>query len=320
MNRFIIGQYGGFDEAKYTRDFREDFYGIEACLLKEEQDFTRLLEESVQENFQIGVHFPIREGRYELRDALFLAKDPAVRAQAFESIQQELEFLTPFKPAYILFHYPKPVLLDDRVDWQQWRFADRREYEYESAYALEEFKQHTEFLLKWLTEKGRAYSFTPVLEFEGLNRYVYEDDFLEQLLDKYPDIRLCLDTLRLYLQDRIDPYFSAARVLEKYARFAETVHLSNVQILDDLTIRNHRYPVLPDHDPKQGWAPIDQYLLQISRANSTFKIVFEHRSDLASDDELDTCYQWVEGLIGSESTVKRNARTQDVSERTSPSG
>ena len=32
MKRFLIGQYGGFDEDKYTHDFRNHFYGIEACL------------------------------------------------------------------------------------------------------------------------------------------------------------------------------------------------------------------------------------------------------------------------------------------------
>ncbi|WP_010277992.1 hypothetical protein [Paenibacillus senegalensis] len=298
MNRFIIGQFGGFDEGKYERDFRRGFYGIEACLFKNEQDLTRLMQEAERQNFQIGVHFPMRAGRRELRDALFLAADPAVRAEAFESVEQELDFLTAFRPKYILFHYPKPVILDNRVDWRQWHFDDRREYEYESAYALEPFKQQTETLLKWLTEKGRAYRFTPVLEFDGLNRYIYEDDFFEQLLAKYTDIRLCLDTLRLFLQERIDPFFSASRVLEKYARFAETVHLSNVQILDDLTIQNRRCPVLPNQNPEQGWAPIEQYLSQISRVNSSVKIVFEHRSDMVSDEELETCYQWVDKLLG----------------------
>lgn len=47
------------------------------------------------------------------------------KLQAYDSIQQELEFLAPVKPDYVLFHYPKPVVLDDRVDWSKWRFDDR---------------------------------------------------------------------------------------------------------------------------------------------------------------------------------------------------
>lgn len=34
MKRFLIGQYGSFDEQKMERDFRDSFYGIEepVCL------------------------------------------------------------------------------------------------------------------------------------------------------------------------------------------------------------------------------------------------------------------------------------------------
>lgn len=299
MNRFIIGQYGGFDYKKYNRDFKEGFYGIEACLFNHENDIANLLKEAEKARFQIGVHFPLWAGKSKLRDALFLSDDLTVRSQAYELIQQELDYLAGIKPAYVLFHYPKPVILDDRVDWSNWRFEDRSEYVYESLYSVEAFKENSERLFAWLTRKGREYSFTPILEFDALNPYIYNDDFLEQLLEKYSDIRLCLDTARFFLQEKVDRFFDSKSAIKKYARFAETVHLSNVQITGDNRVQKSRYPVLPNQDPSEGWAPIEEYMRIILQENKNVKIMFEHRSDLVSDGELRECYEWVNRIVES---------------------
>ncbi|WP_068774118.1 hypothetical protein [Paenibacillus sp. FJAT-26967] len=293
MNRFIIGQYGSFDYKKYNRDFKEGFYGIEACLFNHENDIANLLKEAKKVGFQIGVHFPLRAGISRLRDALFLSSDRIVRLEAYNIIQQELDFIAAIKPSYVLFHYPKPVILDERVDWSKWRFEDRSEYEYENLHSFKDFKETSELLFTWLSQKGREYNFTPILEFDVLNKYIYNDNFLEQLLEKHSDIRLCLDTARLFLQDRLDPFFDSKLAIKKYARFADTIHLSNVQITDDNTIKNNRYPVLPSQNPSEGWAPIQEYLHTIIQENKNVKIMFEHRSDLVSDEELWECYNWV---------------------------
>ncbi|OGO77969.1 MAG: hypothetical protein A2Y23_04470 [Clostridiales bacterium GWB2_37_7] len=41
MKRFMIGQYGSFDDDKYKRDFRTNFYGIEACMFENESDIDK---------------------------------------------------------------------------------------------------------------------------------------------------------------------------------------------------------------------------------------------------------------------------------------
>lgn len=296
MNNFMIGQYGAFDDKKYRRDFREGFYGIEACLFQDEQDTLRLIKESKREGFRVGVHFPLRAGRAQLRDALFLSHDDNSRLHAFDLIQQELDYLVYVKPDYILFHYPKPVILDDRVDWSKWRFADRSEYEYESAYSYEELQEKSAALFQWLSFKGKEYGFTPVLEFDALNAYIYHGDFLEQLLNEYANVKLCLDTGRLYAQERLDPYFDAKSFLKKYAKYAQTIHLSNVRIDADNRIESNHYPALPHLHPNDGWAPIEDYLKIIKEANQSVKIMFEHRSDLIGDDELQMCYEWVDQI------------------------
>ncbi|SFT15401.1 hypothetical protein SAMN05428962_4756 [Paenibacillus sp. BC26] len=298
-HNFLIGQYGGFNEAKYRRDFGEGFYGIEACLFQQESDIERLRLQSKQDDFRIGVHFPLRAGSSRVRDALFLAKDEAVRQQAFARVQQELDYLTTaIQPSYVLFHYPKPVILDDRVNWGRWHFEDPSEYVFESDYPIELLQERSEVLFEWLARIGQEYKFVPVLELDALNRYATtKRDVLERLLMKHNTIKLCLDTARLYIQERIDPYFDARAVIERYAGFAELIHLSTLRIEESGERKQTRYPVLPHLDPSEGWAPIEDYMRIIGRHNPNVKIMFEHRSEQVSDEELAACYSWVEELL-----------------------
>ncbi|WP_150275743.1 TIM barrel protein [Paenibacillus tepidiphilus] len=295
MRQFMIGQYGGFDEHKFTRDFRSGFHGIEACSFTSGEDAARLHNAAQSGEFQIGVHFPFRAGRSDLRDALLSSPDPAVRKDAYRLVADELAELAALQPEYVLFHYPKPVILDDWVNWHGWRFADRREFMYESEISGEQLEELTEELFVWLANQSARYRFTPVLEFDALNRYVYEQDFLEQLLVRYPQIRLCLDTARLYLQERLDPHFDAKAVLRRYSRYAHLIHLSNVQVQEGVSHSHH--PVLPELSPEDGWAPIEEYLQIIRSGNSSVKIMFEHRSDLLTDEELQRCYDWVAAQV-----------------------
>ncbi|MED4750268.1 sugar phosphate isomerase/epimerase [Brevibacillus choshinensis] len=295
MHQFMIGLYGGFDEEKYKRDFRKGFYGIEACLFDKEEDISRLAFESERNNFQIGIHFPFRKGDSRLRDALFLSKEEWVRQDAYDYIQRELDGLMEIQPDYFLFHYPKPVILDDRVGWENWRFSDEREYVYESEYPLTEFVEKSEQLFEWLNSKGNEFLFTPVLEFDALNRYVYEGNFLESLLVRYPKIKLCLDTGRLHVQEKIDPFFDGRKVLKKFAKYAKNVHLWNMRITDAFEYNHH--PALRDCNPDDGWAPIEDYLNIIKSENPDIKIMFEHRSDWITDEQLEACYQWVDSIM-----------------------
>lgn len=295
MNNFMIGQYGSFDYDKYHRDYKQAFWGIEACLFRKDEDVHHLIQAATAGDFNIGVHFPLRVGQSPLRDALFLSQDDLVRKAAFDLVQQELDFLVKVKPKYVLFHYPKPVILDDQVDWSTWRFADPQEFEYESNYSMQDFIEKSEHLFQWLSHKSEEYGFIPVLEFDAVNKYLYQMDLLEELLHKYPKIKLCLDTGRLFLQERIDPYFNSRQFIQKYAKYAEVIHLWNLQYIDK--IEKYHYPVLPEQSPTEGWAPIEEYLTIIREENKDVKIQFEHHSDLISNDDLERCYTWVNKIL-----------------------
>lgn len=55
-----------------------------------------------------------------------------------------------------------------------WRF---QEFIYESEITLEELIMRSEQLFEWLNAQSLQYQFVPVLEFDSLNRYIYDNDF-----------------------------------------------------------------------------------------------------------------------------------------------
>lgn len=301
VNRFMIGQYGWLDIDKQQRDFRSGFYGVEACLFGREEDAEQLRLLADRQGFQLGVHFPLRQGNRKIRDALFLSQHAAARELAFQAVEEELQYLTAIRPEYVLFHYPKPVLLDTGSNWEEWRFADPSEWVWQSDYPREEFKQSTAMLFEWLESKGTAYRFIPVLEFDAVNSYMLEDGFLEDLLQQHDSLRLCLDLGRLHYQASLDRSFDPLAVLRKFAKYAHLIHLSNVQINEN-GIAHYHHPALPDLQPEDGWAPIEQYFQIVREENSTARILFEHRSDWITEQQLGQCYDWIERLLNNKQT------------------
>lgn len=297
MKNFMIGMYGKFDEIKFKRDYRDDFYGIEACLFEDEKDIEKLINETDRNGIKFGIHFPLRAGISNLRDPQFLSLDEDIRRKSYKHIEEELDYLKykGAKPEYILFHYPKPVILKNDFNMTNWRFADKSEYTYEADYPIKEFEKYSENLFAWLSEKSIEYNFIPVLEFDALNRYVCEEGFLETLLEKYKAVKLCLDTGRLHLQSKIDSDFNERDIINRFARYTEVVHLWNVKVSGNL--ENTHFPALPSLKLEDGWAPIENYLRVITKVNENVKIMFEHKSDIISDEELDNCYSWISSII-----------------------
>lgn len=297
MNNFMIGMYGKFDYKKFDRDFRKDFYGIEACLFEDKNDIEILSKEAERKNFKWSIHFPLRAGISKLRDPQFLSLNEEIKKSAFNDIEEELMYMNQkhISPEYILFHYPKPVILKEDFHMSNWRFSDSSEYMYESEYPYEKFKKNSEYLFQWLSEKSFKYNFIPVLEFDALNKYICEGNFLESMLEKYKRIKICLDTGRLHLQHKIDSDFDDIEIIKRFIKYTEVVHLWNVKVASNL--KNSHYPALPNLKIEEGWAPIEGYLKIIREENRNVKIMFEHKSELISNEELEGCYTWINKML-----------------------
>ena len=297
IENFMIGQFGSYDSGKLEKDYREGMYGVEACLMKSTDDIRLLLSEIKKRRLDIGIHFPLRAGIYSSRDPLFLDLDHAVRKQAYSDIEYEFGFIETMqiKPRYILFHYPKPVIITESLDLSKWRFYHRSEYVYESEYSFADLAKYSRELFQWLSDKSDRYGFMPILELDALNRYITETSFLEELLSDYSAIKLCLDIGRLHVQDKIDPTFHAAEILKRFMKYTGLLHLSHAKV--GKTVEFGHFPLLPGLKPEDGWADVETYFKIIRQETRDVKLFFEHRSDLVSEAELDLCYNWVDGLI-----------------------
>ncbi|WMM23948.1 hypothetical protein RBU61_13575 [Tissierella sp. MB52-C2] len=68
------------------------------------------------------------------------------------------------------------------------------------------------------------------------------------------------------------------------AKYTYLLHISNIKITD--TIKNGHHPALVELDTEEGWSNIGEFLNIISTENKDIKILFEHRSDILTEDEL----------------------------------
>jgi sugar phosphate isomerase/epimerase len=292
MKRFMIGQFDKFDIKRQNRDFRDHFFGIEVNQMESLGELQILKDNIKNRNLKIGIHFPLLKNQWRARDPQYLSKDNRTYEESINYMDSEFARAEELNPDYILIHYPKPVILDDKVDWSSWRFYDDTEYYYESEISYKYFEERSRNFFKILSEQGKKYNFTPVLELDGLNKYIYETNLIESLLDEYPNIKLCLDFGRLHMQDCIDDNFTGKEVIRKFGRYTHLVHLWNAKVDS-----NGHYPALKSLKIEDGWGDMKRYFKTLNEVNDNYKVLFEHKSHLISDVELEECYQWIDEIV-----------------------
>jgi sugar phosphate isomerase/epimerase len=291
MRNFLIGLYGGFDYNKFNRDYKKDFFGIEVCMFENEEDINTLIYESKKHDFKFGIHFPLRKSAYRYRDPLFLSMDREESKEAFSIFERELKFYKEINADYVLVHFPKPVILHEKFDFSSWWFSYHNEWTYEKEYPFDIFKKNCEDMFYRLSQLSQKYDIQIVLEQDAVNKYLYNGDLLEKLLEKYSNLKICLDTGRLHLLEKVDENFDSKMFVRKMAPYTYLLHLWNVNIHNSR--QSGHYPILPNLNIEEGWGDIGSYLESVSKVNKDVKILFEHRSDLISDEELEKCYRWV---------------------------
>ncbi|MEG0772852.1 TIM barrel protein [Clostridium sp.] len=292
MKRLMIGQFDRFDVNRQNRDFREDFWGVEINQIESLKELEILKDNIIDRNLNIGIHFPLLKDQWRARDPQYLSKDKNTYEESIKYMDKEFARAQVFKPDYILLHYPKPVILDDKVDWTSWRFYDSTEYYYESEVSYEYFQEKSRNFFKILSHQGEKYKFTPVLELDALNKYIYETNLLEDLLEEYPNIKLCLDFGRIHIQDFKDKNFNALDIIKKFGRYTHLVHLWNARVNE-----TGHYPALKSLKVEEGWGDMEAYFNALNQVNSSYKVLFEHKSHLISDEELQECYEWVQAIV-----------------------
>jgi sugar phosphate isomerase/epimerase len=295
MKNFKIGLYGCFDASKLEREFRKGFDGVDACMYEDKKEVDLLAAAARERGFNWGVHFPLLKTSYKYRDPLFLSTEAGEREEALAALEGEAAYAAQMGARYILVHFPKPVIIGRRMDLSNWRFGGQHEWVREEEYSHELATQLTKELFSQLDLISNRYGIPILLENDAINSYFSRTSLLEDLLKVHSGVRMCLDIGRLHLQEQVDPDFDSRAFTEKMAPYTELIHLWNVNLKS--TSGSGHYPVLPGQRQEDGWADIEGYLKIIIPVNPEVKILFEHRSDLITDDQLEACYRWVADMV-----------------------
>lgn len=296
MTEFFIGMHYHFDFTKYQRDYvSTEFTGIEFCNFSSSEDINEIADFTKANNIKVGIHFPLNRKSYKYRDPHLLSLDEQERREAMEALITEIGVAKIINAEYILIHFPKPMILDKHLNWDICNFTIADNPIDEEEYPFELFKKNTFDLMCHLTQLSEESGIQIVLEIELLNKYLYQGEYLQELLSQFTKIKICLDSTRLNVQSKIDKNFDCMKFVKEMAPYTYLVHLSNIKVNE--IIEHGHHPVLKRLDIDSGWFDIDTFLSIIAENTKDIKILYEHRSDIISDKELSECYEWVRGYF-----------------------
>lgn len=291
MAEYFIGMHCKFDDIKYKRDYKSKFSGIEFCNFEEQNEIQRMLDIVKEDNLKIGIHFPLNKTSYKYRDPLLLSINEDEVSEAIKAVEKEVKYASEIGAEYILIHFPKPMVVDESLSWEKCRISNKNETIEETEYPFEEFKKNCNCVFNKLSKLQIKYKIQIVLEIEMLNKYLYQGKLLKELLEQYPDLKLCLDSARIHVLSNVDNNFDYKRFIKEFAKYTYLLHISNIKVRD--IIENGHHPALKHLKMEDGWSNIGEFLSIISSENKDIKILFEHRSDILADEELNQCYEWV---------------------------
>ncbi len=286
MDKYI-GMWNNFDEDKYSNDYHLDFVGIEFCSLVSKDEIYKIKKFSKERNFKIGIHCPIDINSYKYRDPLVNHFEETEREEAFSMLEEELKLASELNAKYYLLHFPKPILLDEEVDFSIVPFNDY-EVMKSSDISEEEFKSICEMTFKRLSVLGYKFNIKIILELEFLSKWIYKRNLLEDLLKRYENIRLCLDTSRMHVNSVLDKNFDLYTYTKRMSKYIDNLHVSNVQVKDKLLNRHN--PALENLSEKDGWCDVKKIFKQLKKPDN---ILYEHNSKRISKSELTECYKWI---------------------------
>ena len=291
MAEYFIGMHCRFDDTKYNRDFSSEFSGIEFCNFTDEKEIQRMVEIAKKDNFKMGIHFPLRKTSYKYRDPLLLSLDESEVLEAFIAVENEIKYASEIGAEYLLIHFPKPMIINEKLSWDKCNFSHKNEVIGEESYGFEMFADKCKYTLKRLSELSRKYKIQIVLEIEMLNKYLYQGSLLISLLEEYSDIKLCLDSARIHVLSKIDKDFDQKKFIKDMAKYTYLLHISNIKVTDIIEYGHH--PALIDLNTQDGWGNVGEFLEIISSQNKDIKVLFEHRSETLTENELRDCYNWI---------------------------
>lgn len=291
---YYIGMHETIDYKKYKRDYCEHFVGIEFCNFESAKDVVAIQQLSLKDNLKVGVHFPLIKSSYKYRDPHINTPSEEGFEGAMSAIEKELILAKSLNADYLLIHFPKPMVLDFKLNWSIANFGDYDVIREEDI-SYDRFYQLCDRGMRAVQTLGQKYGIQMILELELFNQWLYKTDMLCELLDKYSDLKLCLDTARLHVVDCIDPEFDLHTFVKKHVKYTNNVHLANIHVKESISHGHH--PPVRALNQVDGWCDLEKLLTCFEDSKYKLNVLYEHQSTRISDQELQNCYQWVEQTL-----------------------
>ncbi len=294
MVKYYIGLHGEFDKRKYEKDFTKHISGIELCNFKSTEEVDEIYALSLSEAFDLGVHFPLYQSSYKYRDPLVTSHDLGEVEAAFDAIENELVCSKNINARYLLIHFPKPMLIDSRMDWTLVKYQAHDAIASE-AYSEKSFVLACKQALIRLNALSLKHEIPIVLELEFMNTWFYSGDWFIEALDQNKALSICLDMARIHLQNHMDPGFDQYDFVRKLSKYTRVLHVANLQIRESDTVRHH--PAFPELLEENGWANIEKLLSCLDDRSRLHSVLFEHRTEGIGREKVITCYEWIRSLL-----------------------
>ncbi len=289
--KYLIGIHGQFDQAKFERDWRPWFTGVEVSSLSSWAEVAKTVAFVKERGIEFGIHFPLVKGRYGELDPhpLISSFDLGVRSASLQAVRTALREAKDLGAQYLLIHFPKPAIIQSDLDWSDWRFVQKGEAITDEHLVPTEVERAANVSFAQLDKLSQEAGVRLVLEMDILHAWFYQG-LIRRLYESHSGLGLCLDTGRLHLQHATDPSFDIVAFVRLLSPWLTNLHLWTVCIGHNKKGGHH--PLLPELSVEDGWGPMAELLEAAATAHEAY-VLFEHRSDLISADDLERCYQWI---------------------------
>lgn len=288
--------YAGADANAWGESLERSWDGAEIGFLPAISHVYAAVAAAEAKDWIFGVHHPLYAGGPRTsRHLPLLSADPAARAGALAAARQAAFDARAIGARWILFHFPYPARLPDRLDLAACGWETPPAAEPESAWTDAAVKVAARTVLEALAESAARTGLDVVLELDGPHAPVYEQHLLPELLADYPHLSLCLDTARLNVlarTHRADPGALTAAWLP----WLRHLHLSESRVQPGAPLLHH-VPARPGLARGGGWAGAAEIAAAVVAAQPRCRVVLEHRPGLATAAELEECHAWARQLV-----------------------
>src|SRR3990172_4505119 len=159
-----------------------------------------------------------------------------------------------------------------------------------------EARRMAESALSRMAEAADRFGIELHVEFMGYHRTFNSPEQFRSAIDRFPRLRICLDTGHIHRWAQIGGGDDLAGA-DLLAPVTASMHLWNVNSAEEYAQKGH-VPVHPSQTPERGYADVERMLGTVLSANRDVSIIFEPSiRDSTSEDFVAEGVLWVKSLV-----------------------